>query len=358
MNKIKKVTDILLILAVFLPFTNFKLLGYLSMFILLYLLCIFLFRAKNILIDKKLLTIPLLLTLTLLSSGVAELFGVNRNFNNSIFDSLQRISIVLLFVIIISNVKKNDLLSTFYNLLKNTFIIGFICLLFMIFTGEDLINENAVAFLLLPYLGYLVITSGLWWKKLLFFLVGLLLLYLSNGRASLMAFLLTPIFWVIINRPILKVLLFSSISIGVTCWIFYMGDDLLKFDELLSRRATIQIVYINEIIKDGFSLLFGSGEYTILQSQDIRLGAHQSWLGIIWMYGIVGFLANFIIIIYSLRAKVKKEEMYLHLIAIYILVIQLFEVVNLGGISYLSLLLLISLILPLKDEKCLAKVGN
>lgn len=349
--KIKKIINILLLLAVLFPYTDYKFIGYLSFLLLFYIICIFLFNTKKIRFEKHFLMLPILFIIVILCLGLAELFGINRNFNNSIFDFLQRIFIFLILAIIFSNINKNDLISTFLKLIKNTFIVGLICLFIKLFFDVNLINENAIAFFILPYLGYICITSIIIWKKILYFILGCILLYLSNGRASLLAFFLTPILIITIKRPAFKILFFTFISIGSICCLFYLGDSLMEFDELLSGRSDLQLAYINEILKKEFSLLFGSGEFTIMNNPNVLLGTHQTWLGLIWMYGILGFIVNFFIIIYYLRVKVENKTIYLHVITFYILIVQLFEVINLGGISYLSLVLITSLMIPLKTEE-------
>ena len=145
------------------------------------------------------------------------------------------------------------------------------------------------------------------------------------------------------------------VSLGVTIVLLYMNEKLLFLDNHLSGRIVLQIAYIKEIFNN--PLLFGSGKYIISKDLYYGLGPHQTWIGTLYTFGIIGLLVNIAFILYCIRINIEKNFSFLHLIVLYILVLQLFESINIGGVSYLSLLLLTSLLLPLqfslnsKEEK-------
>lgn len=333
------------------PFTDYSFISYFIFFVLTFSVIIYLLFKKSLVFinNMTLILVPLILIFT--GIFIWELLQLDRNFYNSINDILKRILVVFSFVLLLSNISDKAVRYFFGELLKNAFIIGVICLIYSLISGVYLINENAVSFLILPYSGYLIFKQKRKFAKLICYIVLIVILYLTDGRAALLAFILTPFFLLIINSTTLKVIYFLLFSVGITVVQMIYIDKLGILDKVLSGRILIQETYIDNIKDELLILLIGSGEFILGESIHLGLGPHQTWLGLIWTFGIIGAMLNLIIIIYSLKFKLKEEHLYIDLILMYIFVLQLFESVNLGGISYPSFLLLMTILVKIKLYK-------
>lgn len=333
------------------PFTDYSFISYFIFFILTFSVIIYLFFKKSLIFINKMTFILVPLILILAGIFLWELLQLDRNFYNSISDILKRILVVFSFILLVSNISDKVVLYFFKKLLKNAFVVGGICLIYSLVSGVYLINENAVSFLILPYSGYLIFKQKKIFVKLIYYLVLIVILYLTDGRAALLAFILTPFFLLIIKSTTLKGIYFLFFSIGITFVQIVYIDKLGILDKVLSGRILIQEAYIDNITDELLILLIGSGEFILGESIHLGLGPHQTWLGLIWTFGIIGAILNLIIIIYSLKFKLKKENLYIDLIVMYIFILQLFESINLGGISYPSFLLLITILFKIKLYK-------
>ncbi|MGG2109355.1 hypothetical protein ABFY60_02475 [Lysinibacillus pakistanensis] len=279
-----------------------------------------------------------------------ELSQVDRNFNNSVSDIIKRILVIGVAIAIFSNLNFTIIIRYFNQLIRNLFVIGVGLLILSLSANIMLINENAVSFLIVPYCGYIVCRQSRFIGKIISYSLLVFLLYLTDGRAALLAFLSTPILIFIMKYKILRILFSISITLIFTTLLIIFIDNLGGLNTLLSGRIVIQEAYIKEIVESLSVFTFGSGEFILGEDILYGLGTHQTWLGIIWTSGIIGLFLNVFVFIYVFKNNIKKEYLYVHLIAGYILLIQLFETINIGGISYLSILLLTTLLIWLKKD--------
>lgn len=282
---------------------------------------------------------------------ICEFIQIDRDFTNSIGDILKRILVVSFIILLVSNIDSETLISLFKKLIRNTFLLGLIFLTFSLVGGIEIVNENAVSILILPYSGYIVFIQRKLIKKIVTYGVLIVILYLTAGRTALLAFILTPFFLIFIKSTTLKVFYFTFVSLGLTILQIVFIEKLSILDKVLSGRIYIQEAYVDSITEKLSIILVGSGEFILGESVHYGLGPHHTWLGLIWTFGITGMILNLLIIIYSMKFKLKTEYLYLHLILMYIFILQLFESINLGGISYPSLLLLMTILLKIKLHK-------
>lgn len=289
----------------------------------------------------------LLLQLIVLFQG---LIRYDFNFGNTIVDIVQRILVIVIFMIFISTFEINKITKIFNSMLLVFFIIGFCSLIMFYLTGGRIFNENSIGFFLLPYMGLKIVKCEKKISKIILYLIGLLLLILTNGRASLLAFLLTPLWIVIIKYHWGRVLFPAMFLISSIIFPFVLTDVLLGLDEFSTGRGSLQNAYISYLKQDVISFFFGTGEFILDLDLLLGLGPHHSWIGLMFTYGLFGLIANILFILYCLRKKeiIQSERHYL-LIVLYMFTIQNFEIINLGGISYMSLLFLSCLLILKKS---------
>lgn len=352
---------ILLIIITLFPYTKYPLIGQVAFLFLFFLFLIHAFILKKELKIKR-VYYPIIISFLFLFlyTLIQGLIRINYNLTHIYIDIFSRVIVIAVTILYVSNLSFNFIYSVLKKAITIFWGIGIITLTVKKINGVYLVNENTMAFFMIPYLGCLITNNKNITIKILVFFFGASLLYFTNGRASLYAFLLTPLWLFIIKKTRLIIpALFLMILINLIIPFFFI-EFLLDLDDKLSGRGTLLYYYTSFLKNDLLSLILGTGGELLQNgSQIIALGAHNSWVGIIWSYGLIGLLINLIIIFQLLKnVTVDSYSVSLLLIIFYIIFVQSFETINLGGISFFSLLLLISLLLVRINSYHSIKKGN
>jgi len=337
------------------PYTKYPIYSYLFFLIFIVVIGSEILISKKIFFDSKSFGWPIILFLTqfllILFQG---LIRSDFNFGNASIDTIQRIVVVVVFIMLLSNFSTDNISNVLDSILFIFFMIGLCSLIVFHLNGNRLFNENTLGFFLLPYLGLQIIKNNRIVPRILIYIIGVVLLFLTGGRASLLAFLLTPLWFLIIRYTLFRnisLVFFLLISILIP---FAFMDILLQFDSTLSGRGSLQNTYTIHLEKDVISFLFGTGDFFLDDKVTMGLGPHHSWLGLIFTYGLVGLIANILITLYCTRVKVvNRNSQFYFLVIFYIFTVQNFETINIGGISFMSLLLLSCLFLVKKIQTSL-----
>lgn len=354
--KINKIFFPLILTGVALfPYTKYPIFSYLFFLIFIVIIGSKILISKKKLFDSKSFGWPIILLLTQLLLVLFQgLMRSEFNFVNASIDTIQRILVVVVFIMLLSNFSLESISRVLDSTVFIFFMIGLCSLFAFYMTGVRIFNENTLAFFILPYLGLQIIKNKRIVPKSLIYIIGVVILFLTGGRASLLAFLLTPLWFFAIKYTLVRnifLVLFLLISILIP---FAFMDILLQFDSELSGRGSLQNTYTLHLENDVMSFLFGTGDFFLDNKVTMGLGPHHSWLGLIFTYGLVGLIINIIITLYCTKIKiVNQESQFYFLVIFYIFTVQNFETINIGGISFMSLLLLSCLFLVKKIQTSL-----
>ncbi len=196
------------------------------------------------------------------------------------------------------------------------FVYGVILTLFVhlkITLRGEIINENVVAFFMLPYLTYLFINSSTQKVKLIVYGLGSLLLLASYGKTSFLAFVLLPLFIFVVkkaNNNLRYVLLFYMILANVLVFVIVNLPPTLfsKVDDFLTFRPILWKEYIDSI--GGIStFIFGTGNVLIEGLEKYNLPympPHNNFVSVLFFNGLIGLFLYIMFIIMSVPKKVKK----------------------------------------------------
>lgn len=342
------ILSLFIVLIAFFPYTTSNQISIIVYSLLMDIFIIILLNS-SIKIEKNYFFILIVFFCLLFIIVIEGLIRTDFNYINSYSDLLKRIIVIISIVLVVSNSKYEINLNLWHKIIKCFFLIGIIFLIFQLI-GYRFINENTISFFILPYLGLKIIKYKSRLIKFLWYLIGLFILFFSNGRSALLAFLLTPIWLVIIkSRFIFRLTFLSMVAISIILP-FYFPDFLMQLDDKLSGRGYLWVSYAEASKEYLLTLFFGTGDYT-LQEENL-LGAHNTWLGTVWTIGLIGLLMNALVIVYYLKIDSGEKKQYpISLVIIYIFTVQIFESVNIGGISFMSLILLWSLLILRKSNK-------
>ncbi|MFS0576483.1 hypothetical protein AB1K83_12670 [Sporosarcina sp. 179-K 3D1 HS] len=343
----------LLILGIaFFPYTQTPYYSYLLFGVFILTIGMKLVRMDEPVFDHQSYALPLLLfCIQLVVVIVQGIFRLDFDLMNAFTDTLQRILVVSMFILVFSNCSVSTIAKVFDAVLAIFFWIGLVSVSVYHLTGIGYFNENTLGFFLFPYLGLQLYKRDRKFVSIAIFLAGLALLNMAGGRASLLAFSMTPLWFWMFNKPLRSKILLVFYLLFSSLIPFILMDFLLYYDDELTGRGSLQHAYIQYLNEHTASFVFGTGEFVLIGETVDGLGPHHSWLGLLFTYGLVGLLLNLLFILFCLQGYVLagRSKLYLLLI-LYLFTVQNFENINVGGISYMSLLLLSCLFLLRKSR--------
>jgi hypothetical protein len=173
-----------------------------------------------------------------------------------------------------------------------------------------ILNENTWGFFLAPFLIYLYIIQKGLLKKLIIYLLGILLIYFTNANTALFTFVLLPGFIFVFNRvgrPRLLYTIILLVAIFSTYLIAQLNSGLIT--TLLSYRNQLWGFYLENATVSIYDIFFGVGRWTIIDKgipHLYRLGGHNTFVSLFHFNGIVALILYILFIIFGMRKRSTK----------------------------------------------------
>jgi len=174
---------------------------------------------------------------------------------------------------------------------------------------NEVLNSNTWGLFVAPFLIYLFVTRKGWPLKILVFFIGLILLYLTGARTTLIAFATLPLFMVLYNwikRPRLIYLTILLIGLGLTYIAAYLDSEALSV--LLSRRDIIWEAYLNNVTHSIPTILTGTGAWKAPIGIEIMEGhgAHNTFLSLFHYNGLIALALYLAFIVFSVKNNARE----------------------------------------------------
>lgn len=285
-------------------------------YLLLFLLAIVFFNKLQTLNYKKIWHSLFILGIPLLNLIFYFQFGLPKYkfmFLENISE-LQIILVTLIGILIVQSKVINSVLNRFYFI---AFLFAFYYTL-MHFFGKmernQYLNENTWGFILAPFLIYLFVINKKIVIRLMVFIAGSILIYLSGANTTLMAFILLPIFMFISNRvkrPRMIYLIFLFLGLGLV----FVASNLINNEiviKILTFRNMLWDVYLNNVSSSFSTLIGGTGTWKTPLTNDLPIwhlrgaGSHNTFVGLLHYNGIIVLMLYLAFIIFGVRRKSNK----------------------------------------------------
>jgi len=268
------------------------------------------------------------------------------------FMTFARIYVIVTAIIIFNVLIKTNIFDEVIDFtIKLIFYFGIFSYMYYEISGEYLVNENIIGFFLVIYFIKRIYELDKLIFKVIFYILGVIILYFTEARSVLFSFLTFPIFMYILQFFKKKKIIYLLLIVFLLLITLFLGIYNNYFlANLSSNRTTIWNSHINSFIKKpilGYGPINETKITKINKNLNLneaykKVGSHNSFLMILLKDGILGFV-SYLLIIYLLINNNLKNHYYFALI--YILIIfQSLEVSLLGGVSYASYLFLLVLL--------------
>lgn len=255
--------------------------------------------------------------ITFVGYGLKGIFIENPEYYSFFARNYFYLTMIFLFV---SMVKK-DVIN---RMLVSVYIIYFIYGLYLIptlFEAQKLgitpiVNKNVVGFFILPTLAYIFmkLNSHIKWM-VLWYIIGIGILYLTGARTSLFSFILLPI--MIIGMKVMKnklrLFYVLYVSLGLLTVFILTYVVFPKYEEinlLFTNRIFLWQIYIDHIINSN-ALFTGIGRIVvpeILGPNGVMttLHPHNQFITILLFNGLVGLTLYLLFILFSIPKQVES----------------------------------------------------
>jgi hypothetical protein len=223
-------------------------------------------------------------------------------------NSVEVMSIFLSSLLIVVMIKRDVLISILSRLYFAAFIIG------MLFIGathlkilapSEILNENTIGFFLAPFLIYLFISQRKIMIRVIIYIIGIILIYLSDAKTTLVAFFFLPVFMFVQlkwKKPRLLFTILLFIGFILVAIPTYFPSPF--FTDLLSYRDLLWTAYMNNVSQDLSSLLFGIGSW---EPESIGIPrfegfkAHNTFISLLHLNGILALICYLVFILFGIR---------------------------------------------------------
>lgn len=276
---------------------------FLVFFILFY---IFSFQKKQIVIRTYWYSFFILL-ITIFNISLVLIFPEGNNIGK-LSNSLGMLVIFLSSLLIIVNINRSILLSVLFRFYLVAFTVGifFIGLTYFgIILPNEILNENTIGFLLAPFLINVFITHEQWRIRMITFIIGSILISISDAKTTLVAFVLLPLFMFIqikVKKP--RLMFFSLIIFGLILVSIPTYIHSTTFTSILSYRDVLWSAYMKSASKDIFTFICGVGSWgpeTIGIPRFEGFKAHNTFISLLHLNGLVAVILYINFILYGIR---------------------------------------------------------
>jgi hypothetical protein len=238
------------------------------------------------------------------------------NHMTKLMNSVEVLSIFLTTFFIVMMIKRDILISVLNRLYFGAFLIG---ILFVgathlkIIAPNEILNENTFGFFLAPFLVWLFISQRIIMVRVIIYILGFTLIYLSDAKTTLVAFFFLPVFMYAHAKWKKPRLLFTILLISGFILVAiptYISSPL--FTNLLSYRDILWSAYMNNVSQDMSSLLFGIGSWgpeTIGIPRFEGYKAHNTFISFLHLNGLLALLCYLFFIIFGIRKHSESFSM-------------------------------------------------
>jgi hypothetical protein len=213
--------------------------------------------------------------------------------------------ITLLAAVIIKPYHLQSILSRLYLV---AFLFG---LIVVIFTSagklhpNEILNENTIGFFLAPFLISIFIQQKNYILKIAIFIMGTGLIYVSDAKTTLAAFIFLPLFIFFFNilknpRMVFTILL----SFGMIIVLFISFSDFQIFTKITNYRNVIWYSYFQSIFSGFTTFFLGTGEWIpahFVQARFEGYRAHNTFINFLHLNGFVGVTFYLCFILFAIR---------------------------------------------------------
>jgi hypothetical protein len=213
--------------------------------------------------------------------------------------------LTLLVVVIINPYHLQSILNRLYLV---AFLFGLIILVFTSagkLQPNEILNENTIGFFLAPLLISIFIKQKNYILKIVIFIFGTGLIYISEAKTTLVAFIFLPIFiflFNIIKKP--RIAFAILLSTGIILVLFISFSDFSNFTRFTNYRNVIWYSYIQSVSSDFTNFLFGTGEWIpahFVQARFEGYRAHNTFINLLHLNGLVGVTLYLCFILFAIR---------------------------------------------------------
>jgi hypothetical protein len=223
-------------------------------------------------------------------------------------NSLDLLVIFFCTLLIIINISRSILFSVLFRFYLIAFSVGilFIALTFFGMIGpNEILNENTIGFLLAPFLINVIITFEHWRIRVVTFMIGSILLFTSDAKTTLIAFVLLPLFMFIqvkVKRP--RLMFFLLITFGLILVSIPTYIHSTVFTSILSYRDLLWAAYMKNATRDIFTFICGVGSWgpdTIGIPRFEGFKAHNTFISLLHLNGLVAVILYISFILFGIR---------------------------------------------------------
>lgn len=276
---------------------------FLVFFILFY---IFSFQKKHIVIRTYWYSLFILLV-TIFNFCLVLFFPEKHNIGK-LSNSLDMLVIFFSTLLIIININRAIILSVLFRFYLVAFAVGILFLgltLFGIIRPNEILNENTIGFLLAPFLINFFITYKQWRIRIMTFTIGSVLLFISDAKTTLIAFVLLPLFMFMqikVKKP--RLMFFSLIIFGLILVSIPTYIHSTVFTSILSYRDVLWSAYMKSASKDIFTFICGVGSWgpdTIGIPRFEGFKAHNTFISLLHLNGIIAVILYINFILFGIK---------------------------------------------------------
>jgi hypothetical protein len=235
---------------------------------------------------------------------------------NKLDNSLYIMKYFLATLLMISVIRSQVLVSIMNRLYFFAFLVGIV---FMGVTAlgyigpNEILNENTIGFFLAPFLIYLFIKYQNPKYRFIIYLAGSLLIYYSDAKTTLAAYMLLPVFSFAhqkLSRPRLLftlLLFFGAICVAIPTYI-----PSPVFTDLLTNRDILWTAYMKNVTQDMTSFLFGTGSWgpkVIGVERFEGMKAHNTFISFLHLNGVIALAGYVCFILFGIRKSGRSFTM-------------------------------------------------
>ncbi|CAN7194034.1 hypothetical protein [Rossellomorea sp. LjRoot5] len=211
-------------------------------------------------------------------------------------------------LLIIININRAIILSVLFRFYLVAFAVGILFLgltLFGIIRPNEILNENTIGFLLAPFLINFFITYKQWRIRIMTFTIGSVLLFISDAKTTLIAFVLLPLFMFMqikVKKP--RLMFFSLIIFGLILVSIPTYIHSTVFTSILSYRDVLWSAYMKSASKDIFTFICGVGSWgpdTIGIPRFEGFKAHNTFISLLHLNGIIAVILYINFILFGIK---------------------------------------------------------
>lgn len=300
--------------------------------------------------ERSVLFILLLwFVITFVGYRINGLFLNNPNYYAVVSRNFYYLTLVLIFVSLVDRKVVNKILI---GMIGIYFLYGFYLMVKSLIGYSIMMNENVVAFFLLPFLSYMLFYLRInQTYSIVWYVFGSVLLFLSGGETSFLSFFLLPFFYLGLKffKNRLRLFYLTYILTALSLVLFMSFVVYAKYESinlLFSQRLLLWKKYVLYVFGEKAEI-FGTGN-VIMPWIEIygfapTIHAHNQFITMFAFNGFVGLILYLAFLLYSVPRQVN-QLLPIDAVLFSLITVQFAEaIIPFFDFSFLSLTLIITL---------------